>query len=234
MHQDVISVSHRKNEIVEIKTELNDRTFTENFYVLLQNGSHSDIAFLIGEAKDEIKAHKAILSARSQYFNAMFREGGMSESNMSRIVIKDHDKLTFFRMLEFIYSNEIRDIDKCSPDEVISLLMMANEYVLDDLRLLCQQTAKKLVSIENIGKFLLLSQHNNAEGLKKACEIFIRGNKKELKKNATFKQEMLDNPELGLLAFEADDDDCSDIGSKRRRNGSSKDVVPENTTSNIV
>ena len=177
-----------------------------------------------------------VIIIRSMYFEAMFRQGGMSESSMDQIVINEHDKLSFSRLLEFIYSNGIKDIDKCSADEVISLLTMANQYVLDDLRLLCQHTAKPLITLDNIGKFFLLSQRNNAEGLKKACEMFIGKNKKELKHNKNFKMEMLENPELGVLIFEASDDDSDvEIGTKRRRNGSNKkDVVPENTASHAI
>ena len=167
------------------------------------------------------------------YFVAMFREGGMSESNTNRIAISEYDKLSFSRLLEFIYTNGIKDMDRCSADEVISLLTMANQYVLDDLRLLCQHTAKPLLSLDNIGNFFLLSQRNNAEGLKKACEIFIGKNKKELQHNKNFKNEILENPELGLLIFEAFDE-CNDseIGSKRRRS-TNKDVI-ENTSNTIV
>lgn len=156
----------------------------------------------------------------------MFREGGMVESSMNQVHIKNHDKLTFSRMLEFIYTNGIKEMEKCSPDEVSSLLMMANEYCLDDLRVLCQQTAQTLLSLKNIAKFLLLSQHNNAEGLKKSCGVFIREKSKELKTNDAFKQEIHENPELGVLVFEAMDDEDSEVGVKRNRNGSSKDVGP--------
>lgn len=165
----------------------------------------------------------------------MFREGGMSESSMTEIIINDHDKQSFSRLLEFIYSNAVKDMDKCSADEVISLLSMANQYVLDDLRLLCQHTAKPLITLDNIGKFFLLSQHNNAEGLKKACELFIGKNKKELQHNKNFKMEILENPELGVLIFEAlDDNSDPEVGTKRRRNGTSKDVVPDTTSNTIV
>jgi len=64
MHQDVISVSHRKSEEVEMKQELDAQTFSNNFYNLLMSGIHSDITFIIDETNEEIKAHKAILSAR--------------------------------------------------------------------------------------------------------------------------------------------------------------------------
>ena len=64
MHQDVISVSHRKSEEVEMKQELDAQTYSNNFYNLLMSGIHSDITFIIDETNEEIKAHKAILSAR--------------------------------------------------------------------------------------------------------------------------------------------------------------------------
>ena len=68
MHQDIISVSHRKHEIIETKTELDANHFSEHLYSLLQSGIHSDITFIIGETREEINAHKAILSARYYYY----------------------------------------------------------------------------------------------------------------------------------------------------------------------
>ena len=64
MHQDIISVSHRKSEVVELKQELDTQTYADNFYDILMSSIHSDITFIIDESNEELKAHKAILSAR--------------------------------------------------------------------------------------------------------------------------------------------------------------------------
>ena len=73
-------------------------SFTENLRNLLDDPVHSDITFIVGEQSDRLKAHKAILSARSEYFRAMFKEGGMAESLENEVILKDHDKSTIRRM----------------------------------------------------------------------------------------------------------------------------------------
>ena len=45
---------------------------------------------------------------RSHYFEAMFRPGGMIESSNQEVRMERHDKDTFSRMLEFIYSGKLQ------------------------------------------------------------------------------------------------------------------------------
>ena len=45
---------------------------------------------------------------RSHYFEAMFRPGGMIESSKQEVRMERHDKDTFSRMLEFIYTGKLR------------------------------------------------------------------------------------------------------------------------------
>ena len=108
------------------------RLYSEQFRSLLDSGALSDVTFLVeGEF---ISAHRAILSARSEYFHAMFRVGGMSESRSgseaSPILIPAADRASFKRMLEFLYTNSVRDLALCSAVEIIALLTLANEYLM--------------------------------------------------------------------------------------------------------
>lgn len=43
-------------------------------------------------------------ASRSHYFEAMFRPGGMIESSKQEVRMERHDKDTFSRMLEFLYT----------------------------------------------------------------------------------------------------------------------------------
>jgi hypothetical protein len=70
---DEIWVEHRKSVEIEKEEEDHSNNFSDQFRTLLQSGNHADIKFLIGENKEEVPCHKAILAARSEYFNAMFR-----------------------------------------------------------------------------------------------------------------------------------------------------------------
>jgi len=111
---DEILVSHKTKKINEINPLLAATAFVDQFKLLLFSESHSDIRFYFKATDEYIYAHKAVLSARSQYFNAMFRrESGMKESKNNIIEIHDYTKDIFSLMLEFIYSNRICNIDSC-------------------------------------------------------------------------------------------------------------------------
>ena len=180
--------------------------FCEQFRTLLESGAHSDITFIVGvqgEEKVEIRAHRAVLSARSHYFQAMLNEDSRMSESLEGIIRTQHDPTSFRRMLEFIYSNTVRGLDTAPPSEVIDLLMLANEHMLDDLQKLCEKTATKIISIENIGRLLLISSGHNASALRSACYDFVRDNKQQLAQDPGFRQDIEHNPELGLLLFES-------------------------------
>ena len=147
--------------------------FSKQFRVLLDKCPHSDITFIVGDEKEEFYMHKAILSARSSYFEAMFRPGGMSESSKSEIEIGRHDKDSFRRMMEFIYTAEILHLDDCSSAEIISLLEISHQYLLDDLASIAEAAACKIVKQDNIGKFMLLCATYNTLLLRDVCKRFV-------------------------------------------------------------
>ena len=137
---------------MELKAEPEVQFYSDQFRGLLESGSLTDVEFLVGEGSSSplsitssspsssnnasecelIRAHRAILSARSEYFHAMFREGGMLESRSSGepIRIPSTDAATFRRMLEFLYTNTVRDLTHCGASELMALLTLANEYLL--------------------------------------------------------------------------------------------------------
>ena len=177
--------------------------FGQQFRALFESGQHSDITFVVGEEETHIPAHKAIICARSYYFAAMFRVGGMVESTLSTVTYPQQHAPTFRRMLEFLYSDSIEDLPSCSPAEITLLLDMANEYVLKELRELAERYAAKLVTKDNVAKYLLMTADEPQSVLRAACVKFIQENVTELAADFKFRQEVEKSPELGLFLFEA-------------------------------
>jgi hypothetical protein len=200
--KDEIFVEHRKPLENDTDEPPSAQIFYNQFKNLLKNGTHSDITFLLSEGQ-QIRAHKAILTARSEYFDAMFRIGGLSESQSDEISFQHHDLPTFRRMLEFIYTNNVSDLNDCNSPDAINLLMMSNEFVLEELKKLCENRIMNLITLENIGKILLLSSIHNANLLKEECCSFIQENKNYLVNDNAFRAELEGNSELGLLLFES-------------------------------
>ncbi len=107
---------------------------------MLERGTYSDIEIVVnGDLKNSIKAHKAILMARSEKFRAML-ESDMREARTNRIEYKDDsvDVQTFYLMIEWIYEGEC-DLNSCSIQEMLALLKLTDEYLLPDLQLVCQE-----------------------------------------------------------------------------------------------
>ncbi|XP_041364828.1 kelch-like protein 2 [Gigantopelta aegis] len=80
----------------------------------------------------EIPAHKAILSACSQYFYAMFT-GEMTESKMDRITLQEIDPKALSLLIDFVYTSEIH----VTEDNVQTLLPAANILQLTEVRDAC-------------------------------------------------------------------------------------------------
>merc|ERR1712087_104785 len=81
-------------------TTMVDATLPENPLSMLDSGHGADVTILVGGAK--IPAHRAILSARSDYFRRMFNTE-MQEAASGVVDVKDVDADIFRRLLRFIY-----------------------------------------------------------------------------------------------------------------------------------
>jgi hypothetical protein len=200
---DEIWVEHRVEKASEGAKDVPvTSAYAEQFRSLLETGNHSDLTFIVGEEKFEIYAHRAVLSARSQYFHAMLREDNRMKESSEGIVRTAHEPKEFRRMLEFLYTNNVLELATAPAEDVVSLMLLANEYMLDDLFKLCAKFAAQHISFENIGRLFLLSAGHSGSVLREACSEFVRENKAALVADGNFRQDVEQNPELGLLLFE--------------------------------
>ena len=119
---------------------------------LLDTGEFSDVTFIINDTR--IKGHKCILASRSNFFKNMFTVG-MRESEESIISVQDISLPTFMKLLEFIYSDQLNDIE--SAEQAIEVLVAANKYGLDRLKRLCEKFLVQLIDLENVVELLYLS-----------------------------------------------------------------------------
>mmetsp|Transcript_7998 Transcript_7998/g.10633 ORF Transcript_7998/g.10633 Transcript_7998/m.10633 type:complete len:320 (+) Transcript_7998:57-1016(+) len=192
--------------------------FFEHMAMLMHDKEHMDVTILVGPDAVEVKAHKAILVGRSDCFRATFRKGGMKESENGILSMESHDVATVSRMLEFLYTNKIQHISTCSPEELLSLLIVAEEKLLPELKALCENEASKLISVENCAKMLSTAESYNAPQLKEACISFILDNVGEVTDDLGFQKELEQSPHLFVPLLKAT---ASLIppAAKRRRTG---------------
>jgi hypothetical protein len=95
-----------------------DTVYFKQMRVLLEDCDHKDVCFVVGPLRQEVRAHKAVLVARCDYFSGIFRKGGMRESETNEVHMERVSVPTLERMLEYLYTNRVEQLKDCSAHEV--------------------------------------------------------------------------------------------------------------------
>uniref|UniRef100_A0A183BZS0 BTB domain-containing protein n=1 Tax=Globodera pallida TaxID=36090 RepID=A0A183BZS0_GLOPA len=126
---------------------------------LLDTGNAADVHFLMGEGpkKELLSAHKLILMASSDVFEAMFRfdaqnaKAAAGGKEVKPVEVPDVEVGAFKAMLSFIYADDPSGVN---GDNAISVLYAANKYDVSGLVKACVNFPK-----EKLGNvFLLIDQ----------------------------------------------------------------------------
>lgn len=55
-----------------------------------------------------------------------------------------------------------------------------SEFLLEELKVLCEHSARKIVSVANVAKMLLAAEKYHAETLKNSCLAYVQKNMAEV------------------------------------------------------
>jgi len=158
---------------------------------LINNPAFADVTFLV--ESQPVYATRAHLAARSEHFRALFY-GGMRESSGTeeQIVLPDIAHPVFLLLLEYIYTDQVGDINS---DLAVHLLIAAERFLLDRLKALCEDIIRKCISIDNVVQIMMAAKAHRAEGLKDICMDFIISNEEKIKTTPAFR-ELIQEPTL--------------------------------------
>ena len=148
---------------------------------LLETATLNDVTLAVGN--EEIKAHKAVLSARSPVFRAMFKHDGFKEQQENFVQITDHDPKVVKEMLKFIYTGEVPELKEKAHD----LFCIADKYQLERLKQLCEKQLWTDIGVKNVVDTLLLAVTHDLIRLKRRCTQFIADHITELMKTEKWK-----------------------------------------------
>ncbi|KAL9256862.1 BTB/POZ and MATH domain-containing protein [Drosera capensis] len=145
---------------------------------LLASQEGTDVSF---EVDGEVfAAHRLVLAARSPVFRAQLF-GPMKEKKTVCINVEDMEAPIFKALLHFIYwdelpvMEEVSDVNSKGAATVMAqhLLVAADRYGLDRLRLVCEAKLCEDVAINTAAITLALAEHHNCLQLKAVCLKFI-------------------------------------------------------------
>jgi len=161
-----------------------------------------------------LECHKAVLSARSNVFRAMFQHD-MRENKNNEIIISDLDFTTVKDMVKFIYSGRLVDIAEKSD----LLLSAADKYDIKDLKDICCQCLSANLNPEQIVDILVLSDLYKATELKNTAIQFLLGHKEEVFAQPDWKIKLKGHPDLLLEVLESSVENrgCPPPNKRRRR-----------------
>nr|CAB3482501.1 unnamed protein product [Digitaria exilis] len=138
-----------------------------------------DLADVTFKVKGEIvRAHKAVLAIRSPVFKAQLY-GPMRGRGKRRtsINVEDMEPAVFKALIHFIYRDSLPtmdDLDRDESEEMIKhLLVAADRYGLERMKLLCERTLCKRLDVDSVATTLALADQHHCSSLKDVCIRFI-------------------------------------------------------------
>ncbi|XP_073841527.1 protein roadkill-like [Musca autumnalis] len=138
---------------------------------IFENNKYADIV-MVARDGTEFKAHKLLLSARSEVFETMLNRDFL-ENKTNRITIDDMDADVMKEMLNFIYTG--KEIPK---EMALALFQAGHKYAMLDLETMCAGILTKKISTASCVEILLLADRHSNELLKKNAITDINTNLK--------------------------------------------------------
>lgn len=218
-----------------------DDEFFKDMRELLEDEEHMDAIFLVQADADkkpenvkqeqmdtdnddndeksnmvDIRAHKCILTARAEYFKALFRKGSGGNNNgksghtfkeAEECIIRvepDFAPCHIRYLMEFIYTNRIASIKEISTDDLLCLLHLSDRWLIRDLkRLVEHELIRNHMSIQTVARMYGATEDFHANRLSRACIEFIMENLRQLAGNSSFEEEMKNYPHLCIPVLKA-------------------------------
>lgn len=241
-----------------------DDEFIRDMRELLDDDEHMDAIFEVrpvestgmdtddDDVKSEnmvkIRAHKCVLTARTDYFKSLFRtNASSSETKRSPVAFRESETCTIkvepifspahiTHMLEFIYTNRIRKIRDIETDDLLSILHLSDMWLLRDLKQLIEhELIRNHMYVHTVARMYGATEDFNARRLSRACIEFIMANLRQVTGNTTFEEEMKNYPHLCIPVLKAAADMIPEgPAHKKQRTETYKTSNPTATSSSPV
>ncbi|CAM0902627.1 unnamed protein product [Alopecurus aequalis] len=150
---------------------------------MLKEGKGADVTFSV--CGQLFHAHRWLLAARSPVFEAELL-GPMKEKATQSIKVEDMEPPIFEALLCFVYTDSIPEDEHskegtmanlqhlCLLRRIVThLLVAADRYGLDRLKLMCESKLCEGIDVETVATTLVLAEQHHCMNLQEACVEFM-------------------------------------------------------------
>lgn len=142
---------------------------SEHIGALFLNDEYSDVTLIVENQR--FNAHKVILAARSEYFRALLY-GGLRESQLAEIELKDTPLSAFKHLLRYIYMGHMT-LGNQRDELILEILGLAHKYGFQDLESAISDYLKAVLSIKNVCLVYDMASLYGLEKLVHSCCFFM-------------------------------------------------------------
>ncbi|XP_049843386.1 uncharacterized protein LOC126295143 isoform X1 [Schistocerca gregaria] len=150
------------------------RTLAADLGALLRSGHSADVTFSIGES--QLRAHRAVLVARSPVFAAMMAHDCL-EASSGHIPVADIEADVLCQLLTFLYTDEIQLDD---PLMAQKLLAAAAKYQVPILKEQCELVISQNLCVRNAVACAVLAIEHSCSRLEESAAHFIAAHYREV------------------------------------------------------
>ena len=117
--------------------------------------------------------------AQSNFFKTRFSSRWQDQRSSGRVELTDVPGTVMEVMLSYMYTGEVAAIEEVAT----SVLPLAEEYGLEGLKKMCEQSLAKSLTSDNAVDLLITANAHNALDLKKVCMDYISSNVVSVRKS---------------------------------------------------
>jgi hypothetical protein len=160
-----------------------------------------DARFVLRDGR-ELRAHLAVLCARSPYFRALVYGENFTKnpSKDGQYDATEFEERAFELFLDMSYSDDQRILEGASAETVLEVLRIADLYCVDTVRSMCDSHLAygATLSAETCGTLLGTAHRMGWSALKRSAIEFLKRNKAVVIETRAFAKCLTENPDLAI------------------------------------
>ena len=183
---DQLNVSHKRDSNYQ---QVPDCQMVDDISALFGDKKFCDVKLTVNGV--DFHAHKNILAARSSVFAAMF-EHEMKENINNTVNVTDINHEIFEEVLRYIYTGTISSV---THEMAIELLVAADKYELNRLKIICEVLIGKGLTKDNVSDVMIVADAHRSTLLKTQAIEYISAHMKDVTNTDGYKSMRESHPQ---------------------------------------